>query len=108
MDSLVVETAVGLLFVFAVFSALVSMLTEAVSRLIGLRGEYLLRGIRSLVDDGSAFKLPWGDLFRGRSSSPAPRSDESDTPPWSPSCSDNRSSLARATRERFPSTPAGR
>lgn len=50
------------------------------SRLIGLRGEYLLRGIRSLVDDGSAFKLPWGDLFRRRSSSPAPRSDESETP----------------------------
>jgi len=64
MDSLVVETAFGLIFVFATFSLLVSMLTEAAARNIGLRGEYLLRGIRSLVDSGSTFELPWRDVFR--------------------------------------------
>ena len=59
MDSLVVQTAIGLVFVFATFAALVSVLTEAIARYIGLRGEYLLRGIRSLLDERRpTFELP--------------------------------------------------
>ena len=58
MDSLIFEVAVGMVFVFAAFSLLASTLTEAVARFLGLRGEYLLRGVRSLVDGGGKFALP--------------------------------------------------
>jgi hypothetical protein len=50
MDSLIVGVAIGLIFVFAVLAALTSALTEAVARFLGLRGDFLLRGIRALVD----------------------------------------------------------
>lgn len=80
MDSLVLQTAIGLVFVFATFSALVSVLTEAVSRLIGLRGEYLMRGIRSLLDGQSTFELRWSDLFRRSSLPPAVREGEPERP----------------------------
>jgi hypothetical protein len=50
MDSLIVGVAIGLVFVFAVVAALTSALTEAVARFLGLRGDFLLRGIRALVD----------------------------------------------------------
>jgi hypothetical protein len=49
-DSLVVDVAIGLVFTFAVLAALTSALTEAVSRYLGLRGDYLLQGLRALVD----------------------------------------------------------
>ncbi len=71
MDSLVLQTAIGLVFVFATFAALVSVLTELVARFIGLRGEYLLRGIRSLVDGDSHFELPFRDLLRRQPGQPA-------------------------------------
>ena len=58
MDSLIFEVAIGMVFVFATFSLLASTLTEAVARFLGLRGEYLLRGVRSLVDGGGKFALP--------------------------------------------------
>jgi hypothetical protein len=64
MDSLVLQTAIGLVFVFATFAALASVLTEAVARFVGLRGEYVLRGIRSLVDGSAQFGLGFGDLMR--------------------------------------------
>jgi hypothetical protein len=50
MNSLIVGVAIGLVFLFALFAALTSMLTEAVARFLGLRGAFLLRGIRALVD----------------------------------------------------------
>jgi hypothetical protein len=59
MDSPILQTVIGLVFIFATFAALVSLATEGVSRFIGLRGEYLLRGIRSLVDGESTFELSW-------------------------------------------------
>jgi hypothetical protein len=49
-DSLIVDVAIGLVFAFAVLAALTSALTEAVSRYLGLRGDYLLQGFRALVD----------------------------------------------------------
>jgi hypothetical protein len=79
MDSLVLQTAIGLVFVFAVFAALVSVLTELIARFIGLRGEYLLRGIRSLVDGPSTFELPFRDLLPRKSEKPP--ADAGDGPP---------------------------
>lgn len=70
MDSLVVQTAIGLILVFATLSAVVSVLTEGAARFMGLRGEYLLRGIRSLVDGESVFKMGWKDLVRRKSEDP--------------------------------------
>lgn len=70
MDSLVLQTAIGLVFVFAVFAALVSVLTEAITRFMGLRGEYLLRGIRTLVDGKSDFALSIKDIFRRKDLAP--------------------------------------
>jgi hypothetical protein len=70
MDSLVLQTAIGLVFVFATFAALASVLTEAVARFVGLRGEYVLRGIRSLVDGSAHFSLGAGDLVRRTATTP--------------------------------------
>jgi len=47
MDSLIMQTAIGLVFTFATFAGLVTVITEAISRYIGLRAEYLLRGLRT-------------------------------------------------------------
>lgn len=80
MDSLVIETAIGLVFVFAAFAALVSVLTEGVTRFVGLRGEYLLRGIRTLVDGPGHFELTRQDLLRRASAAPQPRQGEADRP----------------------------
>jgi hypothetical protein len=63
MDSLVLQTAIGLTFVFAVFAVAVSALTEVIARYLGLRAEYLLRGVRTLVDGESEFSLPWRELM---------------------------------------------
>ncbi len=59
MDSLVLQTAIGLVFIFGVTAAAVSAVTEGVSRFLGLRAEYLLRGVRTLVDGQSEFGLSW-------------------------------------------------
>ena len=53
-----------LMFVFAAFSSVVSVLTEMISRFLGLRGEYLLRGLRTLLDGGGKFALPWRDILK--------------------------------------------
>lgn len=58
MDSLILSVAIGFVFVFGTFALLTSTLTEMASRFFGLRGEYLLRGIRSMVDGGGHFELP--------------------------------------------------
>lgn len=76
MDSLVLETVIGLMFVFAAFSSVVSVLTEMISRFLGLRGEYLLRGLRTLLDGGGRFALPWRDILRSTTRKPAPQADE--------------------------------
>jgi hypothetical protein len=72
MDSPVIGVAIGIVFVFATLSVAVSALTEAVSRFLGLRGEYLLRGIRTMLDGGGKFKLT--DLsLRGLTKKEKPR-----------------------------------
>ncbi|HEX7269304.1 MAG TPA: hypothetical protein VF256_18035 [Streptosporangiaceae bacterium] len=57
MDSLILQTAIGLVFIFGITAAAVSAVTEGVSRFVGLRAEYLLRGVRTLVDGKSDFGL---------------------------------------------------
>lgn len=52
------------------------MLSELVARFLGLRGEYLLRGIRSLVDGPGQFSLGIRDLIRRKATAPAPRQGE--------------------------------
>ena len=47
----IIDLAIGLIFVFAVTAALSSAVTEAIARYLGLRGAYLLSGLRELVDD---------------------------------------------------------
>jgi hypothetical protein len=76
MDSLVLDTVIGLVFVFATLSVATSILTEGASRIVGLRGEYLLRGIRTLVDGESHFHLGMRDMFRRHTMEPAPDGDE--------------------------------
>src|SRR5215469_14376313 len=41
-------------FVFAVTAALASLVTELIARFLGLRGAYLLSGLRELVDGGAS------------------------------------------------------
>ncbi len=52
-NSAIIDLAIGLAFVFGVMAALSSAVTELISRFLGLRGAYLLTGLRELVDDGS-------------------------------------------------------
>jgi hypothetical protein len=80
VDSLVLETVIGLVFVFAVFSSVVSVLTETISRFLGLRGEYLLRGLRTLLDGGGKFALPWLDILKSTTRDPAPEAGEPANP----------------------------
>jgi len=53
-SSAIIDLAIGLIFVFGVTAALASVFTEVVSRFIGLRGAYLLTGLRELVDSSKA------------------------------------------------------
>jgi hypothetical protein len=71
MDSLVLQTAIGLVFLFATVAGAVSLLTEMVSRFLGLRGEYLMRGLRTMLDGGGDFKLAWADIIPHTSSGQA-------------------------------------
>jgi hypothetical protein len=48
-----VDLAIGLVFVFGVTAALSSAVTELIARFLGLRGAYLLSGLRELVDSGN-------------------------------------------------------
>ena len=52
LSSPIIDLAIGLVFVFGVAAALASFVTELITRFIGLRGAYLLTGLRELVDDG--------------------------------------------------------
>ena len=49
----IIDLVIGLTFVFGVTAALASAVTELISRWLGLRGAYLLTGLRELVDSGN-------------------------------------------------------
>jgi hypothetical protein len=51
-SSAIIDLAIGLIFVFGVTAALASVVTELIARLVGLRGAYLLYGLRELLDGG--------------------------------------------------------
>jgi hypothetical protein len=53
LSSGIIDLAIGLAFVFGVTAALASVVTELISRFLGLRGAYLLRGLRELLDGTS-------------------------------------------------------
>jgi hypothetical protein len=58
LSSGIIDLAIGLTFVFAVTAALSSAVTEGIARFLGLRGAYLLTGLRELVDgDGVSTDL---------------------------------------------------
>ena len=50
LSSGIIDLAIGLAFVFGVTAALSSVLTELIARFLGLRGAYLLAGLRELLD----------------------------------------------------------
>jgi hypothetical protein len=50
----IINLAIGLVLVFGATAALASAATEAVARLCGLRGAFLLRGLRELLDGSQA------------------------------------------------------
>src|ERR1700677_4356778 len=52
LSSGIIDLAIGLTFVFGVTAALASAVTELIARYTGLRGAYLLSGLRELVDGG--------------------------------------------------------
>jgi hypothetical protein len=54
LSSPIIDLALGLTFVFGVTALFASFLTELIARLIGLRGAYLLSGLRELVDGGDS------------------------------------------------------
>ena len=50
LSSGIIDLAIGLAFAFGVTAALASVVTELISRFLGLRGAYLLRGLQELLD----------------------------------------------------------
>ena len=53
LSSGIIDLAIGIIFVFGVTAAIASVVTEAISRFLGLRGAYLLLGLRELLDGKS-------------------------------------------------------
>lgn len=50
LSSGIIDLAIGIVFVFAVVAAISSVVTELIARFLGLRGAYLLLGLRELLD----------------------------------------------------------
>ena len=64
LDSPIIGLAIGLSFLFAVLATFASAVTEAIARFLGLRGAFLLSGLRSLVDgDDKAAGTQLKELF---------------------------------------------
>ena len=60
LSSGIIDIAIGLVFVFGVTTALSSVFTELIARFLGLRGAYLLGGLRELLD-GTGSKTALND-----------------------------------------------
>jgi hypothetical protein len=54
LSSGIIDLAIGLAFIFGVTAALASVITEMIARFLGLRGAYLLAGLRELLDSSDA------------------------------------------------------
>jgi hypothetical protein len=70
MDSLIMDVAVGIIFVFAVLAAMTSAVTEFIASRLGLRAKYLLNGMRTLLDGGE--EAPAGDVAVAATTAPDP------------------------------------
>ncbi|NHC47607.1 hypothetical protein [Motilibacter aurantiacus] len=96
MDSLLLDVAVGLVFVYAVAAAVTTIVTEGIARFLGLRARFLLLGIRTLVD-GRAAAAPAApapaDAFRGFREG-IEHALPCAPPPGSPEALDNTEALA--------------
>ncbi len=60
LSSPIIDLGIGLFFVFAILATMAAAVTEAISRILGLRGVFLIRGLRALVDgdaDGDGTQL---------------------------------------------------
>ena len=53
LSSGIIDLAIGLVFIFGVTAALSSVITELIARFLGLRGAYLLLGLRELLDSST-------------------------------------------------------
>ena len=53
LSSGIVDLAIGLVFIFGVTAALAAVITELIARFLGLRGAYLLLGLRELLDSST-------------------------------------------------------
>ncbi|HEY7360984.1 MAG TPA: hypothetical protein VH642_09250, partial [Streptosporangiaceae bacterium] len=62
LGSGIIDVAIGLAFVFGVTAALSSVFTELIARFLGLRGAYLLGGLRELLD-GNGGKTALNDAI---------------------------------------------
>ena len=58
-SSLIFDAVVGMVFVFAIFTFAVSGVVEGLARIAGLRAEFLLRGISSMLDSDTKFEKGW-------------------------------------------------
>ena len=50
LNSGIIDLAIGMAFIFAATAGLASVITELIARFLGLRGAYLLLGLRELLD----------------------------------------------------------
>jgi hypothetical protein len=53
LNSGIIDLAIGMAFIFGATAGLASVITELVARFLGLRGAYLLLGLRELLDSKS-------------------------------------------------------
>ncbi len=56
LDNPALDVAIGLIFIYAVYSLIVTTLTELISTMLELRGNQLRRGIRRMLDDDTSIK----------------------------------------------------
>ena len=88
LSSGIIDLAIGLAFIFGVTAALASVITEMIARFLGLRGAYLLAGLRELLDSSGTpvvltqAKQDFGTL-KGIVAPPAGQDGTPATPPQS-------------------------
>ena len=80
LSSGIINVAIGLAFIFGATAALSSVFTELIARFLGLRGAYLLRGLRELLDSGAMETdltkaeddyTAWQEIMKGNSAKAA-------------------------------------
>jgi hypothetical protein len=57
MNNAFLGVAISMVLIFAILASAATAVTEGISRFLGLRAEYLLRGLRTLLVQNNTFKL---------------------------------------------------